>query len=43
MSHWVTRRNWGRGEEGNHGAPRPRFAGSYGELIGEFIEHRANA
>ena len=24
MSHWVTRRNWGRSDEGNHRAPRPR-------------------
>ena len=25
MSHWVTRRFWGRSDKGNHSAPRPRL------------------
>ena len=41
MSHWVTRRNWGRSDEGSHSAPRPLI--NDGELIGEFIEHRTSA
>jgi hypothetical protein len=43
MSHWVTRRSWGRSDEGSHSAPRPRSVNDNGELIGEFIEHRTNA
>ena len=39
MSHQVTRRNWGRSDEGNHCAPRPLEIGNDGELVGEFIKH----
>ena len=39
MSHWVTRRNWGRSGEGNHCAPRPLEQRSNGEFIGEFIRY----
>ncbi len=39
MSHWVTRRNWGRGDKGNHHAPRPPALEDDGGDTGEFVEH----